>query len=124
MKVLLSIKPEYAEMILSGEKLYEYRKVRFRQDVSTVILYATLPVGKLVGEFQLDDIIEETPVEVWERTKKHAGITRDFFKKYFSGRKVAVAFKVGAVTRYPQGLAASELGCKVTPPQSFCYLPD
>lgn len=31
MKILLSIKPRFVEKIISGEKLYEYRKVVFKE---------------------------------------------------------------------------------------------
>ncbi|MDD8572078.1 ASCH domain-containing protein, partial [Escherichia coli] len=50
MKVLLSIKPEYAESILSGKKKYEFRKNIFRnKNVDTIVIYATMPVGKVIG---------------------------------------------------------------------------
>ncbi|MBI6731014.1 ASCH domain-containing protein, partial [Pseudomonas amygdali] len=43
MKVLLSIKPEYAEKILQGEKRFEFRKSVFKNpDVRTVVIYATM----------------------------------------------------------------------------------
>ena len=44
-KILISIKPEYVKRILSGEKMYEYRK-RVPADVKTVVIYATAPVKK------------------------------------------------------------------------------
>ena len=48
MRVLLSIKPEFAEKILNGAKRYEFRKQAFAQPVEAVVLYATKPVGKIV----------------------------------------------------------------------------
>jgi Uncharacterized conserved protein len=124
MKVLLSIKPEYAEKILTGEKRFEYRKVRFSKHVSTVILYATSPVSRLVGEFEVDSVLEDVPTKLWEHTKEFSGITREFFRTYFSGRDKAVAIKIGVTKRY-QSPQNPNLGCaKFTPPQSFCYLQD
>jgi len=53
MQVLLSIKPEYAEKILNGEKKYEFRKVLPKnKSITKVIIYATMPIGKVIGEFQ------------------------------------------------------------------------
>lgn len=57
MKVLLSIKPEYAYKIFSGEKKFEYRKIIFKKKIKSVIVYATKPVGKIIGEFEIEDII-------------------------------------------------------------------
>ena len=51
--VLLSLKPEWWEKIRSHEKTLEIRKSR-PMDVELpvrVIVYATKPVGKIVGEF-------------------------------------------------------------------------
>lgn len=60
MKVLLSIKPEYAQKIFAGEKKYEYRKRIFkRNDVDMIVVYVTKPVGKVVGEFEIAEILEE-----------------------------------------------------------------
>lgn len=52
MKVLLSIKPEFVEKIFSGEKRFEYRKSIFKQqNIDTIVIYSTMPVGMIVGEF-------------------------------------------------------------------------
>lgn len=36
-KMLLSINPEYVKSILEGEKVYEYRKFRCREDVNKIV---------------------------------------------------------------------------------------
>lgn len=62
MRVLLSIKPEFVEKIFSGEKLYEYRKATFKnEDISSVVIYSTMPVGKIVGEFKFKKFILIVP---------------------------------------------------------------
>ena len=39
MKAILSIRPEYVDRILSGEKKYEFRKRIFkREDVDTIVI--------------------------------------------------------------------------------------
>lgn len=123
MKVLLSIKPEYANKILSGEKRFEFRKVSFTNGgVRTVVIYATKPIGKVIGEFEVLDIYSDSPSNIWERTKKHAGIEKDFFDSYYQGKKVAVAIAVGEVQRYKKPMELSELGGSLTAPQSFRYM--
>jgi len=87
MRVLLSIKPEYAEKILNGTKRFEYRKSAPRNEaVRTVVIYATMPVGKVVGEFEVAGVLRESPDALWKQTKTASGITRKFFDEYFSGR--------------------------------------
>lgn len=125
MKVLLSIKPEYAQKILSGEKKFEFRKVGFTDSsVRSVVIYATKPVGKLVGEFEILRILVDSPSQIWEHTKKHAGIDRHFFDSYYQGKKQAFAIAVGKVESYAEPKCLSELGVGITPPQSFRYIPN
>ena len=77
MKVLLSIKPQYAERIFAGKKKYEYRKSVFkRDDIDTIVVYVTKPVGKVIGEFKIDEILEDTPNVIWKKTKSYSGIEK------------------------------------------------
>lgn len=65
MKAILSIKPEYAYKIFSGEKTYELRKKIFKQDVTHIIVYASAPVSKVIGEFEVGSLIEASPFTLW-----------------------------------------------------------
>ncbi|WP_141604480.1 ASCH domain-containing protein [Terrilactibacillus laevilacticus] len=123
MKVLLSIKPEFVEGIISGEKKYEYRKSIFkRNDVSSVVVYATKPYGKVVGEFEIENILIDDPGNIWNQTKEFSGITKSFFNSYFEGRKKGVAIQIRDFRKYenPLDLFEFDKDLKV-PPQSFCY---
>lgn len=123
MKVLLSIKPEYAEKILSGEKRFEFRKALFKnKDVKTVVIYATMPVGKVVGEFEFDGVVTGTPKAVWLQTENYSGISQDFFEEYFEGREMAHAIKVGHVKRYCEPLNLTSLVPNGLAPQSYRYI--
>lgn len=123
MRVLFSIKPEYAEKILNGTKRFEYRKaVPRNESVHTVVIYATMPVGKVVGEFEVGGVLRDKPSVLWHRTKDASGITRAFFDSYFSGRAEASAIAVKKPKRYPRPLSLEAVSGSVTPPQSFQYL--
>lgn len=123
MKVLLSIKPEFAEKILNGTKKFEFRKGIFKNNnITTVVIYATMPVGKVVGQFSIDGILKNDPEALWVKTKKYAGISKNFFDSYYSGRETAYAIKVGEVERFEDPLPLSSLGDGIKAPQSFLYL--
>ncbi|MDU9024223.1 ASCH domain-containing protein [Pseudomonas corrugata] len=125
MKVLLSIKPEYAEKILQGKKRFEFRKSIFRNpDVKTVVIYATMPVGKVIGEFDFEEVLSDNPKEIWSQTSRFSGITKKFFNEYFYGRELAHAIKVAAVRRYDTPQNLKELIPGGSAPQSFCYIRD
>ena len=124
MKVLLSIKPEFAWKIFNGEKKYEYRKQIFKKNVSSVVVYCTRPLAKIIGEFYIDDILSGTPAELWEKTSSFSGITRSFYKSYFRACEEAYALKIGKTILYNVPIDPSDIFGKFFPPQSFRYLVD
>ena len=70
MRVLLSIKPEYAFKIFDGTKRFEFRKVIFKNpDVKTVVVYASSPVQQVIGEFEIENIFSYEPDALWEMQK-------------------------------------------------------
>ncbi|MFT4252309.1 MAG: ASCH domain-containing protein [Caulobacter sp.] len=123
MKVLLSIKPEFVEKIFDGTKCYEYRKVPYKNsDVKTVVVYATRPIAKIVGEFDVEEIISGNPIDIWDLTENKSGITKDFFSEYFEGRKCAFALKIGTLRPYREPIDPAEMFENFTAPQSFRYI--
>jgi predicted transcriptional regulator len=122
MKVLLSIKPEFAFKIFEGTKKFEFRKVIFKNpNIKTVVVYASSPVQQVIGEFEIDDILSFEPDAIWKMTKKYSGITEEFFYEYFSDRDVAHAIKIKNTRKYKKPLDIRE-SFNVIPPQSYVYL--
>lgn len=122
MKVLLSIKPQFAEKIFTGEKRFEFRRTIFKDTrVKTVVVYASAPVQQVIGEFDIDAILNDHPAMLWQQTEAHAGITADFFFQYFDGKDRGFAIKVKNAKRYKKPLCL-RTAFDVAPPQSFIYL--
>lgn len=122
MKVLLSIKPEYADRIFRGEKKYEFRRAIFKnQKVTNVVVYASSPVRKVTGEFEVLDVIHDDVRALWERTRSLAGISESKFFDYFSDRDKGYAIRIGETHMYQHSLSIEE-EFGLTPPQSFVYL--
>ena len=119
MKVLLSIKPKFVESIIKGNKKYEYRKAIFKKNVDTVVIYKTTPFCKIIGEFEIDGILYDTPENIWQITQEFAGITQDYFDKYFYNRKIAYAIKIGNIKQYE--LEPKDIIKQFKDPQSFMY---
>ncbi|MDY0324810.1 MAG: hypothetical protein RBQ87_01385 [Candidatus Cloacimonadaceae bacterium] len=122
MRVLLSIKPEFAERIFDGSKRYEFRRAIFKNpDIKIVVVYASSPVQLVIGEFEIETILSDAPENLWEKTQEFSGISEEFFFNYFSERTVGFAIKVKKARRYqrPRCLRKSY---NVSPPQSFCYV--
>lgn len=121
MKALLSIKPEFASKIFSGEKKFEYRRSIFKRPVKTVVVYASSPVCKVIGEFEVENLISDDLKVLWSKTRKHSGISEDYFYSYFSEKEKGYAIKIGTIKKYKKPLSLKE-NFGVVPPQSYIYL--
>ncbi len=123
MKILLSIKPEFVKEIFTGNKKFEYRKNIFKNaNVKTVIIYATMPIGQIVGEFSIEKILQDVPSKLWEDTSSKSGISKTFFDTYFKGREKAYALQIGELIEYENPINPYELNENFMPPQSFKYI--
>ena len=120
-KAMMSIKPQYADMILSGKKKYEYRKNMSKRSIDVIVIYATAPVKKVVGEVEVVGVVYGNPRLVWHQTKMHSGITHSFFEHYYKGRNKAIAYKLGVAKRYQKPRDICEYSLK-SAPQSYAYL--
>jgi predicted transcriptional regulator len=122
MKVLLSIKPEFADKIFNGTKKYEFRRSIFkRKEVKTVVVYASSPVQKIIGEFEIETIINEELNRLWSLTKDYSGISEDYFFEYFNNKKDGFAIKIKRAKKYKTPKSIKD-DFNATPPQSFMYL--
>ncbi|MHB1000394.1 MAG: ASCH domain-containing protein [Armatimonadota bacterium] len=120
-KALLSIKPEFAYAILNGKKRYEFRRKIFSQPVDVVLIYATMPIGKIIAEFDVLSVISDSPKELWRQTNEFAGIDEDRFFQYFDGYECGYAIEIGNVRTYVNTICPIET-FGILPPQSFAYI--
>ncbi|WP_412464773.1 hypothetical protein [Flavobacterium mekongense] len=121
MKVVLSIKPQFANKIFDGTKKFEFRKAIFKnKNVTSVIVYASSPVQKVIGEFEIGEIFNYDLETLWNKTKEHSGITKDYFNEYFADRKNGFAIQIKNKKKFdnPRCLKTDY---NLTPPQSFAY---
>ncbi len=80
--ILLSIKTEYAQKILSSEKLFEFRGWIWKKDVNYVYIYASGEIKKIVAKFKIDKILEDTPNNIWSIAKDKAGVSKELYYSY------------------------------------------
>lgn len=120
-KVLLSIKPEFANKIFNGTKKYEFRRNIFKEDIKTIIVYVSSPVQEVVGEFEIENILTDKVKKIWEITKDFSGITKQYYDEYFENKKEANAICIGKLKKYKKSKLLSDFGISYAP-QSFVYI--
>ena len=126
--ILMSIKGEYAEKILSGEKCVEIRR-RFSDELkgSIALLYATQPLGKVVGDAMISEVVTDTPPKIWKQFHSFSGIDKEDFDSYCKGTNKVSALVLSQVSRYPHSfnwdsVMESFVGVE-RPPQSYQKIP-
>lgn len=119
MNMLMSIKPCYAEKILSGEKTIEFRKRKFKP-VDRIYIYETSPVKMVVGYFKYYDVLVKNPLLIWRDNWQRAGMHFKEFEKYYFNSDHAVAILIECVNIFDKPISINEFDGGVAP-QSFRY---
>ena len=121
MNVLLSIKPAFARRIFDGTKRYEYRRLLFKRPVDKVIVYASAPTSKIIGEFDIHDLLFHDLDTLWRKTEKYSGISEEYFYSYFCNREHGYAIQIGHAVEYRHPKALQDV-YGLRPPQSYAYV--
>ena len=122
--MLFSIKPQFVDKILSGEKKFEYRKrglVNFTQ-FEWAFIYSCSPRKKIEAAFPLTQVLIDTPEEIWRRTRDFSGLSKIEFNRYYERCERAVAFAIENLRVFDIALNPRQIDDSFRPPQSFCLL--
>lgn len=126
-RLLLSVKPRFAESILSGAKTIELRRTRPRLELPTeALLYASSPTMALVGSCRVDAVVAMSPTALWNKWGGSAGVTRSEFRAYFEGAALGYGLLLSNTERLPSPIGLDSLRQfwpGFQPPQSFGYVP-
>lgn len=120
--ILLSIKPIYAEYILSGCKTVEFRKTGFDSNVSHAVLYVSSPTKLIMGYFSIAGILRNHPSKLWEYCGESGYISHDSFNNYYKNNESGIAIKIANAYELEKPIKLEELRTDLFPPQSFSYL--
>jgi predicted transcriptional regulator len=123
--MLLSVRPRYAESILAGEKRAEIRRQRPGIRPGTpVIIYATKPLGAVIGTAKIDLVCEGTPADLWDRYHQEMGVTQEEFDQYLGGISTAYLLLLSGASRLISPLTLDDLreSTDFQPPRSYRYV--
>lgn len=123
--LLLSVKPRFAESILDGTKAAEIRRQRPAVQPGTlVIIYATKPIGAIVGTARISDVSYGSPGDMWTHYRMHVGIGKNDFDSYLAGASVAYILLLVEVQRLVPLLTLEQMQTVTSfqPPQSYRYV--
>jgi type I restriction enzyme S subunit len=120
--ILLSIKPIHADKIISGQKIFEYRRKIPAMTIEYIAIYSSSPVKKVTALAKVVNVVTESPAKLWDITHEGGAISKEAFDNYFNGLLIAHAFKFGQITKLISPIPLNIINKSIHPPQSFRYL--
>jgi len=124
MSIILSIKPKFTDLILSGQKTIEMRtKIgkKFTND-ENVVIYSSSPKKAIVAIAKIKKIENLDKYEVEDYHLNKVCISRDFFNEYMKNRSTCYLIELKDLKKLKNPLMLNDLRDKgFIAPQSFCY---
>jgi predicted transcriptional regulator len=121
--ILISIKPQYTDLILAGTKRVELRRAVPIQAIKAMAIYSSAPIQAIVALVEIAEVIQASTSRLWEIARDNGGgLTRSELRSYYSGKKVGFAIMLGKVKHFDNPVDPRLIFPKFTPPQSFRYL--
>jgi predicted transcriptional regulator len=125
--ILLSVKPKYADFIMTGKKNVEIRTI-FDENLtgSIVSIYSSSPQKAIVGQAKISNVVKDHPGKIWEKYSTHIHCSLEEFNKYTLLHEQVYAILLDEIKPFRNEVLVSQLShltkAKLTPPQSYCKL--
>ena len=124
--MILSLKPRFADAILSGVKTVELRRTEPKIRVPTrALIYATTPVRALLGTCIVTTVSSDDLAALWQKYGSNTGLRHPEFLHYFDGVDAGTALTLASASRFREPIPLGDLRSKpwgFRPPQSFAYV--
>jgi len=123
--IVISIQPQFVEMILSGVKTVELRKLlpANLQPKTKLVIYSSSPVKAIVAIALVKKLEIMPPDELWQQCGKQTGTSPAAFQEYFKGKDKGYGLFLEQAEKLKNPITLDELREKInfTPPQSYMY---
>lgn len=125
---LISVKPEWANLFFdhATPKTVELRKGSFGKALEAgdrLLIYATLPVGKIIGEVRVRDRTQLPTDRLRSETEDFAQVSAEDFNSYYQGKDAGVGVWVEKPELFSTPISLEVLkSAGIAPPQQITRL--
>lgn len=124
--VLISVKPQFSQLIANGKKTVELRKkVPANLSGRKVFIYSTSPEAKIIGFFEAN-AVESLPIaDLWERVRASAGIKKKDFFSYYAEKEEGYAIFFHKFIQLDTPVTLEDIRERnpgFVPPQNYHYI--
>ncbi len=125
--IIISIKPEYAQKIISGEKQVEIRRsFNAKLKGCKAAIYSSKPKQELNGFVTLDKIEKDKPENIWRKYKDKIACTEQDYLAYTKDTEQIFSIHLKNFEKYIGSIPLSQLSYllddNLRPPQSYYLL--
>lgn len=120
--MILSINPCYVEKIISGEKIYEFRKFKPSKSIDRIYIYETSPIKKIIGFFKYTDVIIGEKKSIWNKYYDVSGISQNNYFEYYSNSVNAYVYKISELKVLADAIDPYKTIDGFRAPQSYRYM--
>lgn len=123
--ILLSLKPRFADAILSGTKTVELRRQRVAlAPGAAVLIYASSPVMAIIGTARVRSVERDEQQRIWLRHSSSIALTRAEYDNYLEGVDSVSAITLELPKRLDRPVTLQQLRGEhpFHPPQSYCFV--
>ena len=125
-QAIISLKPRYVDLVLSGKKTVELRNRTVRMNSGTRIwIYATRPVGGIVALAEVASVVHGAPVDIWNRFEREMCIEKTCFDSYIKNRERVSALILTSIRKLKHSATLDWIRRSVgdfQPPQFYTHL--
>ncbi|UQA62562.1 hypothetical protein [Polyangium aurulentum] len=118
----MSVKPEFAFRLLTGEKRVEFRRRAAARKIDHIVVYASSPISAVVGILEISRVAQDSPRRLWQKFSEVGGIRRVDFFSYFAGVEEGYAYVVKRAWHCPRPQPLGKAGLPQKAPQAYQYL--
>lgn len=123
-RVLMSLKPEYYELMWQRLKTHEFRRRYLKGRPTTWYVYLTVPVSKLAAVIELGEAVVDTPRAIAAIAERANPGNGESVYAYLQDVEQGYALPIRTVREYP-GFTADELATMLDgfqPPQGYTLI--
>ena len=90
--------------------------------MTVVWVYATAPVRRVIGYFEVDSIHTANPADLWRRFAHVGCIERADFDRYYADSRTGAGIGIRKAVRLRHPAHIADLLPSGVPPQSYAYV--
>jgi len=126
-EALISIRPEFVEAIVSGEKTVEFRRRNLKLEPNSRLwIYCTSPTAAVTALAIVTKVHSGHVSEIWRTYGSKGYVSRLEFDEYFDGVEKAFAIEIAQVSNLLKPIELADLRSVVDgfqPPQTYVRVP-